>query len=234
VSTVQLAAASRTGGTQDTTAAEAFALSASPSSDTEEAQNPTAPQSETGGTGQPETIKKESENSLMDMRQGLETHSESHHDALPPSTAADAATTQVADLMDELGGQLAYWSAQGSQRASLTLGEAGDSPLEVSLSLKDGTVDIAFESATPEVREALRLSAQDLLHTLLDAHGLSLGGVSVGGGQTSGEHAAHTPQNMVQAPAVREATGRTGQEPPTPAPVRRPPVLSAHKLDLFA
>ncbi len=158
----------------------------------------------------------------------------------PSPTAPDAtpAPEAFADMfqqhMDDLGAQISYWSAQGAQRASFTIGSAEDGPLEVKLSFTDGELAVSFETDEESVREVLQNGAQEALQRLMDAQGIALGNVSVGGGR------ANTPQdNASERPTVELAQrGRGLKTATTDTPVattpRAPNIMTATKLDFYA
>lgn len=157
-----------------------------------------------------------------------------------PLTGMDQ--SEMADIMDNLSGQIAYWAAQGSQRASLTVGDDKNNPLDVNISMRDGEVHVAFEAAEAEIRDALTLSAEDLLKNMLESKGMTLGDVTVGQRQPSAGHGETTPDNSqgsAQAISQRAASSiqrssSTGTVDPSAQPHRGPAIATATKLDLFA
>lgn len=157
-----------------------------------------------------------------------------------------ALTGQVADnmldIMDELGGQIAYWASKGTQRANLTVGDDRNNPLEVSIAMRDGEVHVAFEAAQDDIREALTTNAEALLRNMLESRGMTLGDVTVGQRSPSPDQGTPAQQERNgQNPdaAARSASGvsagatRTGQGTSAPLP-RRPDIATAQKVDLFA
>jgi len=158
----------------------------------------------------------------------------------PSPTAPDAtpAPEAFADMfqqhMDDVGAQISYWTAQGAQRASFTIGSAEDGPLEVKLSFTDGELAVSFETDEKSVREVLQNGAQEALQRLMEAQGIALGNVSVGGGR------ANTPQdNANERPTVELAQrGRGLKTATTDTPVattpRAPNIMTATKLDFYA
>lgn len=154
------------------------------------------------------------------------------------STAASAPESFPGLLqaqMDEVGSQISYWSAQGAQRASFTVGSAQDMPVEVILSFTDGALDVAFETEEDGVRDLLENQAHEALQQLMDAQGIVLGEVSVGGGRSQAQRdsgnegttldIADRGQN--RKPAVGSAA--------TPTAARRAPeIMTATKIDLYA
>lgn len=160
---------------------------------------------------------------------------------LPPP-AGTTPDSSMADVMDNLSGQIAYWAAQGSQKASLTVGDDKDNPLEVNISMRDGEVHVAFEATQAEVRNALTTSAEDLLKTMLESKGMTLGDVTVGQRQSPADSGASTSENRQgsdQAITPRTASGTqhraaAGSTDSLAQPPRRPTIATATKLDLFA
>lgn len=157
-----------------------------------------------------------------------------------------ALTGQVADnmldIMDELGGQIAYWASQGTQRANLTVGDDRNNPLEVSIAMRDGEVHVAFEAAQDDIREALTTNAEALLRNMLESRGMTLGDVTVGqrspspdqGTPAQQERNGQNPDAAARsAPGVSAGATRTGQGTSAPMP-RRPDIATAQKVDLFA
>lgn len=161
-----------------------------------------------------------------------------------PPLQIGVAADDMADIMDNLSGQIAYWAAQGSQKASLTVGDDKDNPLDVNISMKDGEVHIAFEAAQAEMRDALSLSAEDLLKNMLESKGMTLGDVTVGQRQASANQDQPSPDNRPNGGSDQALTQRavsaaqrnasTDVPPPSTPHHRSPSVATATKLDLFA
>lgn len=161
---------------------------------------------------------------------------------IPPAPPTSPDTTPApeafADMfqqhMDDLGAQISYWTAQGSQRASFTIGSAEDGPLEVTLSFTDGKLAVAFETDRESVREVLQNGAQEALQRLMDAQGIALGNVSVGGNRTNTPQdspAEHPTVDLVQR---RRSLKATATDVSAPATHRPPPIMTATKLDFYA
>lgn len=150
----------------------------------------------------------------------------------------------MAEVMDELSGQIAYWASQGTQRASLTVGNGTDNPLEVNISIRDGEVHVAFEAAEDEIRQALTTSAEDLLKTMLENKGMTLGDVTFGQHPPSagqGAFAQHQRSENDQASGsgagkTTRAQRQSASESASAAALvaRRPDIATAEKVDLFA
>jgi flagellar hook-length control protein FliK len=137
--------------------------------------------------------------------------------------------------MDETGSQVSYWSAQGAQRANFTVGSAQDMPVEVTLSFVDGTLEVAFETEEQGVRELLENHAHEALQLLMEAQGIVLGGVSVGGGRPHAQRDTGAGNSTVDL----SARGRGRKVEPLADPVasvarRTPETMTANKLDLYA
>ena len=150
----------------------------------------------------------------------------------PPDGTPDA---QMAEAMQHIDSQISYWAAQGTQNASLTIGSGQDAPIDIKVTLTDGEVKVAFLSNDEHVREALELSAQDLLQSMMDAKGIVLGSVSVGQ-----QMQQQTPQNRdSESPSRAYSGGNAGQ--PNAAPASEIPahhhakqIISANRLDFYA
>jgi flagellar hook-length control protein FliK len=137
--------------------------------------------------------------------------------------------------MDEVGAQISYWTAQGAQRASFTIGSAEDGPLEVKLSFTDGELAVAFETDKESVREVLQNGAQEALQRLMEAQGISLGQVSVGGGRTNTPQDNH-PAEQPTLDLARRGRGVASAASAAQSPVspRVPNIMTATKLDFYA
>ncbi len=159
-----------------------------------------------------------------------------------PESAAEA----MAEAMEDLAGQLAYWAQQGTQRAQLTLDKGFDAPLLVSVVLDKGEVHVNLETDDPAIRAALDEQAASLLERLLDRNGLTLGNLTVetgaaqsngngqmtGNGQTAEGRQPQDTLTMGARTAARQAASDTPA--PTAAPLSSPRATSNHRLDLFA
>ena len=159
-----------------------------------------------------------------------------------PSPDAPTPTTPegMEQAMEELGAQIAYWSTQGNQRASLTIGEGSNAPLDVKIAFENGEVHVQFETDESEVRDALNLSAEDTLNRMLEARGMSLGDVSVGSGQAKESPSSAFSDSGRQekgstSSSAHPGSASTGTSPTTAGTSRRPAaIISANKLDFFA
>ena len=155
--------------------------------------------------------------------------------AANPQQPEGARDAQMAEVMQHIDAQISYWASQGTQNASLTIGSGQDDPIDIKVTLTDGEVKVAFLSDDEQVREALELGAQDLLQTMLDAKGISLGSVSVGS-QTQQQ----TPQNRDSEPSPRSSSGgnvvrqNEGSKSEVLPNRRATPIISANQLDFYA
>lgn len=163
--------------------------------------------------------------------------------AAPDTVATNTPPTdQMLNIMDELSGQIAYWAAQGNQRASLTVGEDTDNPLEVSIAMRDGEVHVAFEAAQGDIRDALTASAEALLRDMLESKGMTLGDITVSHRQPAAQHDAPTPdrRNPGDTAATRGVSGSharpqaAGSADSAALAPRRPHIATAQKVDLYA
>jgi flagellar hook-length control protein FliK len=164
---------------------------------------------------------------------------------LSPTEAAPTnslATDNLTDIMDQLSGQISYWAAQGTQRASLTVSNDKDNPLEVNISMRDGEVNVAFEATQDDVREALTTHAEALLKDMLESKGMTLGDVTVGQRPPTPDQGEATPHNrngqntattVGTAPGILARSTQNGQSNLNPIP-HRPDIATAQKVDLFA
>lgn len=159
-----------------------------------------------------------------------------------PSPDAPTPTTPegMEQAMEELGAQIAYWSTQGNQRASLTIGEGSNTPLDVKIAFENGEVHVQFETDESEVRDALNLSAEDTLNRMLEARGMSLGDVSVGSGQAKESPSSAFSNSGRQekgstSSSAHPGSASAGTSPTTAGTSHRPAaIISANKLDFFA
>lgn len=169
-----------------------------------------------------------------------------HTDTLPTAEVRTELAETMADAMEELAGQLAYWAQTGTQRAQLTLDRGWSSPLSVNVVLDQGEVHVSLETDDPDVRAALSDQAGAMLERLLDHEGLKLGNWSVDAMASDSPLAGQTPGNDAQPQDQSEDTltwgsrvaRRTGSDAPSaPAasgPSTIPRTHANHRLDLFA
>lgn len=145
--------------------------------------------------------------------------------------------------MEQLGAHIAYWASQGNQRASLTIGDQQNNPLGVNISFENGEVHVHFETDEAEIKDALSLSAEDMLHQMLEAKGMALGDVSIGtgqGGQRSAEQSNADAQGQSQAQRSNQVNTASSASSPSQGAqaadttTRKPSVISSTKLDFFA
>lgn len=169
-----------------------------------------------------------------------------HTDTLPTAEVRPELAETMADAMEELAGQLAYWAQTGTQRAQLTLDRGWSSPLSVNVVLDQGEVHVSLETDDPDVRAALSDQAGTMLERLLDHEGLKLGNWSVDAMASDSPLAGQTPGNGAQPQDQPEDTltwgsrvaRRTGSDAPsapaTSSPSTIPRTHANHRLDLFA
>lgn len=169
---------------------------------------------------------------------GATTGPEGLQELTPETTPSAPLPEGLAEALEQTGAEIAYWSARGAHKASLTVGGDGGAPLEVKVSMAGGQVQVEFLTAEGPMREALTRHAQQMLHGLLQTQGIELTAVSVG---------AHSAGHGQPAPDQHSQTTSTASPPSRPAalsaqrttsdhwqPASRPHTVSAHKLDLFA
>lgn len=117
-------------------------------------------------------------------------------------SAALAPEQQVAE-------QVSYWVSQNVQNAELQIGGAGESPVQVSISMQGNEAQISFQSDESATREVLERAGAQLKDMLL-SEGVVLTGVSIGGAGSgrSGQGAGDGGQRRPRDPEVRQsATG---------------------------
>lgn len=149
--------------------------------------------------------------------------------------APESFSNMFQSQMDEVGSQISYWSAQGAQRASFTVGSAQDMPVEVTLSFADGALDVTFETEEEGVRELLESQAHEALQQLMDAQGIVLGGVSVGGGRSQAQRDSGSESTTVDMVERGRSRKPAAESDATPLAARRTPeIMTATKLDLYA
>lgn len=147
-----------------------------------------------------------------------------------PESFSDVFQQQMA----ELDAQINYWTAQGAQRASFTIGNAEDGMLDVKLSFADGELAVAFETDEESVREVLQNGAQEALQRLMDAQGIALGNVSVGGGRNNTPQDAPSERPTVDLAQRGRGLKATTPDAALPPPTRVPHIMTATKLDFYA
>lgn len=165
----------------------------------------------------------------------------------PTVTEAPQASTlftsdMAAATLDELTGQIAYWASQGTQKASFSLKNDQDAPLEVSVAIRKGEVDVTFDAVGEEIREALQSATEGLLKNMLESQGMSLGDVTFSAqGQASSQSNfthqqftgnEHAGMGRRQPPGSRSTSATTDVS--TPPVTKRPDIATSEKVDLFA
>ncbi|TXT38894.1 MAG: flagellar hook-length control protein FliK [Comamonadaceae bacterium] len=111
---------------------------------------------------------------------------------IPPASAL-VAETAVAETVT-------YWASHGVHSAELTLDGFGETPVEVSISLKGDQAQIDFRTDQPGVRQVLE-NASAQLKDLLSNQGLQLSGMSV---SNSGAGSQQTGGDRHQRPAAQQ------------------------------
>jgi hypothetical protein len=171
------------------------------------------------------------------------------NEASSSATAAEvpqASTLFTSDMaaatLDELTGQIAYWASQGTQKASFSLKNDQDAPLEVSVAIRKGEVDVTFDAVSEEIREALQSAAEGLLKNMLESQGMSLGDVTFSAqGQASSQSNfthqqftgnEHAGMGRRQLPGNRSTSVTTDVS--TSPVTKRPDIATSEKVDLFA
>mgnify|MGYP001757310121 CR=1 FL=1 len=145
------------------------------------------------------------------------------HDAGQPPGSADSDDSGVAD-----------WTSPHVRHANVRVGEAGENPIDIQLSVDGQAVQVSFQTDDAQARDSLARDASAALGELLQRSGMELGSVSVGGQsgtsqQQSGDLA--TPQQTPKAPAQARAQADAGPAPAAARPARRPG--GERPLDLF-
>lgn len=143
----------------------------------------------------------------------------------PADVAAGGGGATAGDLGRQFAEQVSYWVANDVHNAELKLDKFGQSPVEVSISMRGKETRVEFRTDVQEMRQVLQ-GAVTQLRDLLQEQGLTLAGVSIGGagadaaGQ-SGQQAASPRQGVrqalvdvpraVAAGAAREVAGLSGR-----------------------
>ncbi|MCX7663646.1 MAG: flagellar hook-length control protein FliK [Tepidimonas fonticaldi] len=117
----------------------------------------------------------------------------------------------LGEAFESLGAQVSLWTAGKSQRASFSLQEGTDDPLEVDLTVTDGVAQVLFRTDDGAMRQLIQAQAPAVLAEALARVGLTLGGVDVGGQFAHGQG---------QPPA--DASPRTVRMGLTPVPTAEP------------
>lgn len=145
------------------------------------------------------------------------------------------------DAFEALDTQVAYWSANNIQRASLNLQDGQAQALRIEVTLRDGQAQLDFHTDDSATREALRQNAETALRPLLESHGLELASWSIGA-QTAGQGntperppSQQPPATQAQQDGTRQRTGGSGpgDDAPAPRPAPRTPARPGG-IDLYA
>lgn len=149
-----------------------------------------------------------------------------------PRHAQDAG--QAPDSADRDDNGAADWTSPHVRHANVRVGDPGDNPIDIQLSVDGQAVQVSFQTDDAQARDSLARDASAALGELLQRSGMELDNVSVGGQslpsqQQSGDQAQgqRAPRTPAAARAPDEATpAPAGDRPPRPAGGDRP-------LDLF-
>lgn len=132
--------------------------------------------------------------------------------ATPRSFAAvlgEALGPALDEAFEHLGAQVSLWAAGNAKKASLRLEAGLRQALDVDVSLQGDKAHLAFRTDDAQVRETLRLQAQEVLADMLARAGIALEGFSVGSqgrdGRGSAQEGSHRPASQTGA-AEGEAT----------------------------
>lgn len=159
-----------------------------------------------------------------------------------PQASTLFTSDMAAATLDELTGQIAYWASQGTQKASFSLKNDQDAPLEVSVAIRKGEVDVTFDAVGEEIREALQSAAEGLLKNMLESQGMSLGDVTFSSQGQASSQSNFTHQQFTgnehagmgrRQPAGNRSTSATADVSTSPV-TKRPDIATSEKVDLFA
>lgn len=160
-------------------------------------------------------------------------HNASAHDG---PTSDDAQPSPYSAPTDADDAASAPWGAQHLRHASLRVGDAGDSAIDIQLSMAGQELQVAFRTDDEQTRTQLAQDAGNALGELLQRSGIELGGVSVGG---QGAQAGHDPAGRApQPPQTPRADARVphplaGAAASRSAATPRPRDDGSQPLDLF-
>jgi flagellar hook-length control protein FliK len=156
--------------------------------------------------------------------------------ARTPTSAQDAQPTQRVEVQapvtspgfgPELGDRVSMLVAEGIERAEITVTPKELGPVRIELTLSGDDASMVFTAAHPDTRQAIEQSAP-LLRSMLAEHGLSLGQLDVGRGDTPKERPAQDWQPRRESNAGQDDTGGLAR-PAVPTATR-----ARGLLDLFA
>jgi hypothetical protein len=160
---------------------------------------------------------------------------------------------QLTQSLQELQPEVAYWSAQGLQHASMTVTGGDQSPLGIKVSMKDGELHIDFQTDDATMKAELVQNAHQLLQGMFEKQGLNLANVTIAN-QPLPANLASMLMQQSGADANSNPSGQNthAQEAGSSKPIGRklPPVVTAadvpaqnsnrqaghnaHQVDLFA
>ncbi len=134
--------------------------------------------------------------------------------ATPRSFAAalgEALGPALDEAFEHLGAQVSLWAAGNAKKASLRLEAGLRQALDVDVSLQGDKAHLAFRTDDAQVRETLRLQAQEVLAEMLARAGIALEGFSVGsqGRQGNGSTQEGSQRPAPQAAATEAETARS-------------------------
>lgn len=96
----------------------------------------------------------------------------------------------LGEAFESIGAQVSLWAAGRTQRASFSVEDGLDDPLNVDVSVTDGVAQLSFRTDDGALRQMIQAQAPSALADALARAGLTLGGVDVGG-QSDRQPAAH-------------------------------------------
>lgn len=150
-----------------------------------------------------------------------------------PGTPPGGATPEDTDT--------AHWTSPHVRHASVRVGDAGEAPIDIQLSLDGQAVQVSFQTDDALARDSLAQDAQAALGELLQRSGIALEAVSVGGQSLTGQQTAQQqpggqpmPRHGAPAGMTTRASGDAAPVGSAPAPVRAPREDGSRPLDVFA
>lgn len=87
----------------------------------------------------------------------------------------------LGEAFESIGAQVSLWVAGRTQRASFSVEDGLDDPLNVDVSVTDGVAQLSFRTDDGALRQMIQAQAPSALADALARAGLTLGGVDVGG-----------------------------------------------------
>lgn len=106
---------------------------------------------------------------------------------------------------------VSQWTSPHVRHAQVRVGDDGESPIDIQLSVDGQAVQVSFQTDDSQIRESLARDAEAVLDERLQRNGMELGGVSVGGqGQPAQQHGAGgQPSQQQQGPSSAAGSART-------------------------